>query len=143
MSGVDMTPLDRFQAGIWKASFDALDNAGTTMIAWERLTTVNDDLDTYRIPHPRAISADTVGHNYRFKSHMGCPASCRLATLHAYDLATTPGMTSQTHPPSHMCGGTAIAAVSLFYSFWRFRKASNSPTHTGHSFPALNLHAQH
>jgi hypothetical protein len=36
--GVDMAPLDRIQAGIWKAPLDGLDS-----IPWERLPSVNDD----------------------------------------------------------------------------------------------------
>ncbi|KAF8125438.1 hypothetical protein EV363DRAFT_1350694 [Boletus edulis] len=31
--GVDMAPLDRFQAGIWKASLDTLDTPSTTTLA--------------------------------------------------------------------------------------------------------------
>lgn len=38
--GVDMAPLDRFQAGIWKASLDATDTT-----TWERLPAVNDNSD--------------------------------------------------------------------------------------------------
>lgn len=41
--GVNMAPLDRFQAGIWKAQLDQLDSTST--LAWERLPTVNDDSD--------------------------------------------------------------------------------------------------
>ncbi|KAF8129599.1 galactose oxidase [Boletus edulis] len=44
--GVDMAPLDRFQAGVWKPSLDALDTPSTTTLAWERLPAVNDDSDT-------------------------------------------------------------------------------------------------
>ncbi|KAF8125431.1 hypothetical protein EV363DRAFT_1586337 [Boletus edulis] len=32
-----MAPLNHFQAGIWKASLDALDTPSTTTLAWERL----------------------------------------------------------------------------------------------------------
>jgi len=41
--GVDMAPLDRFQAGIWKAPLGGLDTTDT--IPWERLPFINDDSD--------------------------------------------------------------------------------------------------
>ena len=41
--GVDMAPLDHFQAGVWKAPLDTLDTSDT--IPWERLPSVNDNSD--------------------------------------------------------------------------------------------------
>ncbi|KAG6369560.1 hypothetical protein JVT61DRAFT_14264 [Boletus reticuloceps] len=54
--GVDMAPLDRFQAGIWKASLDALDIPSTTTIAWDRLSAVNDDSDAAPLRYIRPVS---------------------------------------------------------------------------------------
>ncbi|KAF8121609.1 galactose oxidase [Boletus edulis] len=107
--GVDMAPLDRFQAGVWKASLDALDTPSTTTLAWERLPAVNDDSDAAPAVRSYHASALVRGKLY---IHAGCPASGRLATLHAYDLATHTWY-RLADAPAQPRGGTAIAAVTL------------------------------
>lgn len=121
--GVDMAPLDRFQAGVWKAPLDGLDAADT--VPWERLPAVNDDSDA--APALRSFHASVLAGvciSYRSSSgahvrsqgrlyiHAGCPASGRLADLHAYDLATHTWH-KLADAPAEPRGGTAIAAVSL------------------------------
>ncbi|KAF8444134.1 hypothetical protein L210DRAFT_3534039 [Boletus edulis BED1] len=97
-----MAPLDRFQAGIWKASLDTLDTP-------KRLPAVNDDSDVAPVLRSYHASALVRGKLY---IHAGCPASGRLATLHAYDLATHTWY-KIADAPAQPRGGTAISAVSL------------------------------
>ncbi|KAF8548867.1 galactose oxidase [Imleria badia] len=105
--GVNMAPLDRFQAGIWKAQLDELDSAAA--ITWERLPTVNDDSDA--APALRSYHASVLAGG-KLYVHAGCPASGRLAELHAYDLATHTWH-RLADAPAQPRGGTAIAAISL------------------------------
>ncbi|KAG8221434.1 galactose oxidase [Butyriboletus roseoflavus] len=107
--GVDMGPLDRFQAGIWKAPLDGLDIADT--VPWERLPSVNDDDDSDAAPALRSFHASVLAGR-KLYIHAGCPASGRLADLHAYDL-TTHTWHKLADAPTEPRGGTAIAAVSL------------------------------
>lgn len=98
--------------------------------------------------------------------HAGCPASGRLATLHAYDLATHTWH-KLADAPEQPRGGTAIAAVSLSPSSElvlvrfggpspshtfrrdngsqkiRFRRVPTSQSPRGHSTTARRLHAEH
>ncbi|KAF8436637.1 hypothetical protein L210DRAFT_3548824, partial [Boletus edulis BED1] len=97
-----MAPLDRFQAGIWKASLDTLDTP-------KRLPAVNDDSDVAPVLRSYHASALVRGKLY---IHAGCPASGRLATLHTYDLATHTWY-KIADAPAQPRGGTAISAVSL------------------------------
>ncbi|KAF8444116.1 hypothetical protein L210DRAFT_3533887 [Boletus edulis BED1] len=94
-----MTPLDRFQAGIWKASLDALDTPSTTTLALERLPTVNHDSDA-----APALRIQATMPLRKLYIHAGCPASGRLATDTWYRLADA---------PAQHRGGTAIATVTL------------------------------
>jgi hypothetical protein len=60
--GVDMAPLVRIQAGIWKAPLHGLDSANT--IPWERLPSVNDDSDA--APALRSYHALTLDASFRY-----------------------------------------------------------------------------
>ncbi|KAF8131402.1 hypothetical protein EV363DRAFT_1583696 [Boletus edulis] len=91
--GADMTPF--FQAGIWKASLDALDTPSTTTLAWECLPAVNDDSDA--APGSRSYHASAVSHIPRSISGLSantCRADSPLC------MPTTSGASSQTHPPN-------------------------------------------
>ncbi|KAH0828774.1 galactose oxidase [Lanmaoa asiatica] len=105
--GVNMAPLDRFQAGIWKIPLDALDSADT--VPWQRLPSVNDDSDA--APPLRSFHASVLAGG-KIYIHAGCPESGRLSDLHAYDLATHTWH-KLADAPTQPRGGTAIAAVSL------------------------------
>ena len=54
--GADMAPLDRIQAGVWRAQLDALDTIDT--ISWERLPAMNDDSDA--APALRSYHASVI-----------------------------------------------------------------------------------
>ncbi|KAF8436627.1 hypothetical protein L210DRAFT_1059974 [Boletus edulis BED1] len=75
----------------------------------ERLPAVNDDSDVAPVLRSYHASALVRGKLY---IHAGCPASGRLATLHAYDLATHTWY-KIADAPARPRGGTAISAVSL------------------------------
>ncbi|KIK92879.1 hypothetical protein PAXRUDRAFT_829555 [Paxillus rubicundulus Ve08.2h10] len=101
--GVDMAPLDRYQSGIWKAHV-RLDEP-----AWERVQCVNEEGD--EAPEPRSFHASALAGG-KIYVHAGCPASGRLATLHAYDLSANEWQ-KRADAPAEPRGGTAIAAVTL------------------------------
>ncbi|KAF8436643.1 hypothetical protein L210DRAFT_3505811 [Boletus edulis BED1] len=70
---------------------------------------VNDDSDTTT---PLGRLTSHVLYQGKLYIHAGCPASGRLATLHAYDLATDTWY-RLADAPAQPRGGTAIAAVTL------------------------------
>ncbi|KIJ62350.1 hypothetical protein HYDPIDRAFT_94603 [Hydnomerulius pinastri MD-312] len=125
--GVDMAPLDRYQSGIWKAHFGALGDADK--LAWERLECANDDsveapaLRSYHSSVLAGVRASPASFGDRLivqcswcqgklYIHAGCPASGRLAALHAYDLNTNKWQQC-ADAPAEPRGGTAIATVAL------------------------------
>lgn len=131
--GVDMTPLDPKQAGIWKGQI--LQNK----VIWEKLEGKGDEPVTRSFHasvlanvcihkcalHPgRSINLQCIlflkivlvligifmqGKLY---IHAGCPASGRLSTLHSYDLQSSLwSLCADAPDPAR--GGTAIASVKL------------------------------
>ncbi|KAN0082442.1 hypothetical protein V8E55_008237 [Tylopilus felleus] len=93
-------------------------------ISWERLPAVNDDSDA--APVLKSYHASVIAGLY---VHAGCPASGRLADLHAYDLATHTWH-KLADAPAQPRGGTAIAALpaqSLSLSALEVSLAFNSP----------------
>ncbi|KAG1867107.1 hypothetical protein C8R48DRAFT_704240 [Suillus tomentosus] len=97
--GVDMTPLDPKQAGIWKGQI--LQNK----VIWEKLEGKGDE------PVTRSFHASVLA-NGKLYIHAGCPASGRLSTLHSYDLQSSLwSLCADAPDPAR--GGTAIASVKL------------------------------
>ncbi|KAF9223076.1 galactose oxidase [Gyrodon lividus] len=101
--GVDMAPLDRCQSGIWRAQ------VGSGELAWERVQCDNEEED--EAPALRSFHASVLAGG-KLYVHAGCPASGRLATLHAYDLNTNKWKKC-ADAPAEPRGGTAIAAVII------------------------------
>jgi len=99
--GVDMTPLDRKQAGVWKG------RVTSTFIEWERMIASNED----ESPEPRSYHA-TASSEGKLYIHAGCPSSGRLSTLHSFDLSTKTWK-SLASAPDPGRGGTALAVVCL------------------------------
>lgn len=175
--GVDAAPLGPFQAGVWKAPLDGLDSANS--ILWERLPAVNDD-DSDAAPALTSFHSSVlvevrlqrrdllIASAYLLSQgklyvHAGCPTAGRLASLHAYDLATHTWH-KLADAPDQPRGGTALAAVSLpsnpapvliRFGGWsrsvRLTSCTSPPQHRfrgrpappGHSGPARRLHAEH
>ncbi|KAI0699377.1 galactose oxidase [Cerioporus squamosus] len=95
--GKDMTPLDAYQAGVWKATVHSSQGPQQS-VRWERIAAGNED------EAPIARSYHTaVAHGDHLYVHAGCPASGRLST-HARTLAPAP-------EPGR--GGTALVATII------------------------------
>ncbi|KAH9942947.1 galactose oxidase [Amylocystis lapponica] len=104
--GVDMAPLDREEAGVWRGE---LTNASTNGqgIIWTRLPVVNKDDG----PEPRSYHT-AVAHAGKIYIHAGCPASGRLNTLHSFDL-TNHTWKALASAPDPVRGGTSLAVSIL------------------------------
>lgn len=54
--GVDMSPLDNTEAGVWRGTVDVQDNGRSGGVAWERLPAVNEE----EAPEPRSYHAAAI-----------------------------------------------------------------------------------
>ncbi|KAI6169853.1 galactose oxidase [Pisolithus thermaeus] len=107
--GVDMSPLDRFQSGIFKASVGDQTLRDIDRLIWERLESTNDESEeapALRSYHASALAGD------KLYIHAGCPSTGRLATLHAYDLASNT-WERRADAPGEPRGGTSITLVAF------------------------------
>ncbi|KAI6100354.1 galactose oxidase [Pisolithus sp. B1] len=107
--GVDMSSLDRFQSGIFKASVGDQPLRDIDQLIWERLESTNDEsgeAPALRSYHASALAGD------KLYIHAGCPSTGRLATLHAYDLASNT-WEQRADAPGEPRGGTSIALVAF------------------------------
>ncbi|KAI5993935.1 hypothetical protein EDD15DRAFT_2106962, partial [Pisolithus albus] len=74
--GVDLSPLDRFQLDVFKASGYRTAHLG-------RLESTSDESD--EVQALRSYHASVLAGS-KLYIHAGCPSTGRLATLHAYNL---------------------------------------------------------
>ncbi|KAI6157040.1 galactose oxidase [Pisolithus tinctorius] len=107
--GVNMSPLDRFQSGIFKASVGDQALRDIDQLIWARLESTNDD--SGEAPALRSYHASALigGKLY---IHAGCPSVGRLATLHAYDLVSNTWKQC-ADAPCEPRGGTSIALITF------------------------------
>ena len=131
--GQDMTPLDAFQVGVWKATINASDGPQQS-VTWERIAAANEE----QAPESRSYHA-SVAHGVRtliyhlgqrpsfaalllvythwipqdnIYIHAGCPASGRLSTLHAFNVKDG-AWKHLTSAPEPGRGGTSLAAITV------------------------------
>ncbi|KAG6334279.1 hypothetical protein ID866_4807 [Astraeus odoratus] len=107
--GVDMAPLDRFQSGIFRTSVGDQALTDAEELRWDRLEATNED--AAEAPELRSYHASALVGG-KLYIHAGCPSKGRLATLHAYDLASHT-WEKRADAPGEPRGGTSIAAVAL------------------------------
>ncbi|KAI5988251.1 galactose oxidase [Pisolithus marmoratus] len=107
--GVDMSPLDRFQSGVFKASVGDQTLRDIDQLIWERLQSTNDESED--APALRSYHASALAEG-KLYIHAGCPSKGRLATLHAYVLASNTWKQC-ADAPGEPRGGTSIALVSF------------------------------
>ncbi|RPD65121.1 hypothetical protein L227DRAFT_280213 [Lentinus tigrinus ALCF2SS1-6] len=104
--GKDMTPLEAYQAGVWKATVPSSQGPQQS-VRWERIAAGNED----EAPASRSYHTAVV-HGGNIYVHAGCPASGRLTTLHAFDLAKAVWKTLAPAPEPGR-GGTALVATTI------------------------------
>ncbi|KAI6015861.1 galactose oxidase [Pisolithus microcarpus] len=107
--GVDMSPLDRFQSGVFKASVGDQTLRDIDQLVWERLESTNDE--SVEVPALRSFHASVLVGG-KLYIHAGCPSTGRLATLHAYNLASNTWKRC-ADAPDEPRGGTSIALVAF------------------------------
>ncbi|EMD42184.1 hypothetical protein CERSUDRAFT_90787 [Gelatoporia subvermispora B] len=100
--GVDMAPLDNAQAGVWRGTLDI-----PSGVTWERIAAVNEE----EVPETRSFHASAILED-KIYIHAGCPASGRLSSLHAFDIASRKWL-ALASAPEPVRGGTVLAATSL------------------------------
>ncbi|RDX51881.1 hypothetical protein OH76DRAFT_1462928 [Lentinus brumalis] len=104
--GQDMSPLDPYQAGIWKATIHSSQGPQQS-VRWERITAGNED----EAPISRSYHT-VVAHGDTLYVHAGCPDSGRLNTLHGFDLTKKVWMTLAPAPEPGR-GGTVLVATTV------------------------------
>ncbi|KAI0756257.1 galactose oxidase [Daedaleopsis nitida] len=104
--GVDMAPLDAYQAGVWKATVHSAQGP-LQSVRWERISAENED----EAPEPRSYHT-AVAHGGHIYVHAGCPESGRLSTLHTFSLQDKQWKTLASAPEPAR-GGTVLVAAAL------------------------------